>query len=679
MKYNSLKSRTVKAFEIPVLEGGINLTDLPQNLHNNNLAQGKNIWYKDGSISNRPGLNTKEENIIKDSKITLAQGCSYELTDTTVFYEGKYYKIAYSYVDYDMSSYFICVYLVGEKGAVKSLGYIHLGRTNDSTFYIPHKCIFYVGKAINGGGIYALIALHNRYDDTLVTEKIYEIDKNYSSWSMNYNYYIPTVFINGRGNSYELAEDVGIAFSGKPTVLQPLNTISGSFYAYYTSDGYSSTFRLPFLNIADDSVICRIYYTMSEYAEWIIYSGSTSAESTLQGVAVKMEVDRKKGIVNFATGDSNYAIPQMIKYSENNIRFLAKKEIENGFKDVVSSRCCVTVGSRILLSSGNKIYSTSYDNPLYFPQSFSNDVGSPDDEITALVNVDDKIFAFKENQVYSVELTQGNAINKITLLSDNDDIFYNEDKYKIKCISREVGCTYPATVKGVSGNLIWQSGNGTLILCNGEKLFDISGKIQPFFKEFNGRLNLATAGGNTDFYILCIENKAVIMNYSRTSDAQNAAWYIWEFPEEIRITGATEINNTPVFLCVNDKNVCFAATVDALEDNIVSGTHSDNVIKQQKISSGFKTKNFTLGNIGDRKRISECFLQLESDGLTKIKIGDSTSFNEFELSASDFLNKKRTVVKLITNLDNIRDFALELNVQDNFKLGKCELHFCKTN
>ena len=678
MKYNSLKSQTVKVFDLPICKRGIDFTGFVQNTNDEYLSNGKNIWFNKGKITNRPGLKIDSENIITSNIINEALRCDYELTDTTFYHENKLYKIAFSNVDYDSSSYFISVFLVSEEGTVKNLGYIHFGRTNDSTFYIPHKCLFYVGKPVNGGGIFALISLHNIYDDTQITEKIYEIDSNYAGWSLNFNYYIPTVFINGRGDSYGLAKEVGVNFSGEPTALQPLNVLCGSFYAYYTSDGYSSSFRLPFLNLADESVVCRIYYTMSEFAEWVVYAGQNSAESTLQGIALKMTIDRKKGIVNFTSKESNFAIPHMTKYGENNIRFLAKKEIENGFKEVVSADCCTVAGTRVLFSSGNKIYSASYENPLYFPQNFNNDVGSPDTSVTALTAVDDVVLAFKENSLYSIELTEGKPINKITLLADNDMIFNNADTYKIKCVTKTVGCANKKTAKSVNGNMIWQAKNGQIFLYKNNNVRRISEKIDSFFDSFKDNLGKAVSGGTEDFYILCMENKAVIMSYDQKLDSNNIAWYIWEFPQDINVKGVVTAQNSFLFLCSNNKSVGFIANLNSKKDSIVTGMRGNVAIETQNISANLKTKSFTLGNSGDKKRVSRVYLQLEAEGSAKISVGNDAVCSEFQLNTADcfFRNK---CVKLITNLNNINDVSIELSTEHNFSLGKGEIYFSKIN
>jgi len=670
MKYSSLKSETVKVFEMPVCNKGVNLTDIPENVEDGYLTECKNVLFKDGKLQRRPGINAK--GIIDADIFEFSQGYNYRLTDTTVFYENEYYKIATADVDYDDSSYFIFVYLIGNGGKVKNLGYMHFGRADSDIFYIPYKCVFYVGKAVAGGGIFALISLYNRENNIQTIEKIYEIGADFNSWFHNYNYYIPTAYINGRGNSYELAKKATTASTATPTILEPLNMLDGAFYSYFTSDGYSSTFKLPFTNLAKESVICRIYYSITGYIECIIYSDTTYADVTLQGISIRVNVDRQKGLINFTKGDGNFAIPQMSSYSENNIRILAKKEIEGGFKAIVSSDNCVMNGRKILLSSGNKIYSADFENPLYFPQSFNNDVGLPEEPITALISTDDKIYAFKENKVYLLKVTEGKNINKIALLSDNESVFYKEDTFEIKCIDNEVGCFQKEKIAVINGNTIWQSKTGDIFLCSSDKVENVSQNIKPFFENVSeAQLQSAVCGSILGYYFLCVGNKAIIMDCESENDY--SSWYILEFPPQIRIIGIDPNNN--LFLCVNECNVCFTAQFDGNTDNIIVGNLNKKEVASIEIEATLKTKSFNFGNISKRKKISRIYLQLDANDCVSIRVGNDEVFADFEITNADFMYRKRKYVKLITNLKGLKDIYIQLKTKGNMALGKGEFYF----
>ncbi len=670
MKYASLKSETVKVFEIPACNKGVDLINSPESIEDGCLASCKNVCFKDGRLVRRQGISAKET--IASDIFEFSKAGKYRLTDTTVFYENEYYKIATADVEYEDSGYFVYVYLIGDGGKVKNIGYMHFQRSSEDTFHIPYKCLFYVGNPVSGGGIFALVSLYNRENTSQTTEKIYEIGTDFNSWFQNYNYYIPTVYINGRGNSYELAKAASVVSTAAPTVLEPLNVLDGAFYCYYTSDGYSYDFKLPFMNLAEESIICRIYRDPSSYAECIIYADTDYGDTILMGVNIRIRVDRQKGIVNFSKGDSNYAVPQMANYSENNIRILAKKEIKDGFKSIVSADNCAASGERIFLASGNKIYSATYDRPLYFPQSFSNSVGSPYEPITALVPVDDEIYAFKENKIYSVKASRGKNLNKISLLIDNETYFYKEDTYDVTCVDSEFGSRKKENIAVVNGELIFLADTGGVFSVSSNKIKNISKKIKSFFDELSeSEKQMLLCGVANGFYIISVGNKAMITDCK--DGITSNAWYYFEFPNELNIIGIDSKNN--LLLCLNKENVCFTAIFDGQEDNIIVGDISNGKMQSNEIEAEFKTKSFDFGSLSGKKKVSRIYLQLDAKDNVLLKVGDDETFADFEITNADFLYKKRKCVKLITNLKGLRNISLQLKTNFDFALEKGEIYY----
>ena len=97
---------------------------------------------------------------------------------------------------------------------------------------------------------------------------------------------------------------------------------------------------------------------------------------------------------------------------------------------------------------------------------------------------------------------------------------------------------------------------------------NVSQNIKPFFENVSeAQLQSAVCGSILGYYILCVGNKAIIMDCESENDY--SYWYILEFPPQIRIIGIDPNNN--LFLCVNDCNVCFTAQFDGNTDNIIVG------------------------------------------------------------------------------------------------------------
>ena len=562
------------------------------------------------------------------------------------------------------------VYLLAEDGSNKKIGYMRFSRTSDTSFYLPQKILFYSGKALQGGGIYALVSLYNMENPSQTSEKIYEVSADYSYWEANYNYHIPTVFINGRGEGYDKAKSLGIAYTGAPTSLQALNMLTDSFYAYYSSDGYSSSFRLPFLDIANKPLMCRLYYTTSSYVEWIILENSTSNTQQAFGASITLHVDRARGILYFKNGSNSYSLPQIKEYSENNIRVLACKEIPEGFKTITRAECCISTDSKILVAGGNRLYSASYDNPLYFPQEFGNEVGFADNKITHLNAVGSKIYAFKKNELYEIALKKGDALNKIALLCDNDDIFYKPDTFSIEKIAERSGeAISTATFRN---SIIWYTEDGRVLTLASGEITELSSAVNSYLRKLNDyEKSLCISASNGNEYILCFHNKAVIMkNNGSKLNENNVAWYIWEFPTEITIKGIISAKEPFVFLCVNLYGLGFTAALEEIKDKYFEQMFSTAQLQEKSVDAYIKTKRFSFRNFCDKANIKAICLELENQGTLKLLVSGNSGELDFSLPQG-----AKNTVKINTNLPNLKEAFLELQASDSFSLGKGEIHF----
>ncbi len=685
MKYQALDSQNQKHFFIPVRDGGVDLSKNAEDISESSLKNCLNIFNEKGRLKTRPGLFTDSESVIRNGLFDDVFNHSYRLCDTEVFIDGAYGRILTDEIYADDSNCFVNVYLIGD-GAASDMGYMHFSRVDDSTFFVPKSITFYTGEKRNGGGIFALITLTNSEDFSQVIYDIYEINSEFDGWERNTDYYIPTVYINGRGNSYELAKQAGINFSSAPTGLEALNLLDSTFYAYYSSDGYSSSFRLPFSQLCDESVICRVYKNSETYDEWIISEGSGSVISEFEGKKVEMRVDREKGIISFYSSGENYAIPRMYAYSENNIRILAKKDTPDSFGKVVSCTLCAVFNSKRLFAGGddgNKIYYTSYYNPLYFPQTNTNGVGSPEAEITAAVPLGNKVIAFKKSEIYAIEIKEGKALNSTSLLADNPSIFYAEDACDVKCISRNYGCAERSTIADSAGGLIWLADNRRVYRLYNNKVFELSESINPYLDILSreeGIIPAAAAFG--DNYILCFGSRAVIMQYGqsffngRTSDV---AWYIWRLPEESGVIGAFSYEEKPRFICLDLlETVCFCASLCGDSDRFIVKSDDILQVKSRPIKSLIETKAYYHENFAKGAVITEIYIDIKPEGEAVITAKCGERFCEFNINADRFC-RNGDIFKLKTNICWDGAFGLTIKSDAPFSAGKAEVCYIETN
>ena len=661
MKYETLKNASQKSLNLKLLDKGIKV--------------GKNVWKKNGFIESRPALCSNLQNIIGKNVPKTAEIHKYDLTDTQIFIDGKYHRIATVHAIDSDSAYFVFVYLIDEDCRVTEAGNMLFLRNSESSFYIPENVTFYVGKGTNGGGIYAMVSLVNMMDFESREHRIYEISEDFQIWNVNYNYYVPTVYINGRGNDYDLAKRMDIAVESSPKELETLNMLDGRFYAYYSSDGYSSSFKLPFSQLSGESVICRVYANSKSYIEWSLIGSNQSQSLEFCGQMVFVELDREKGVITFKTAGGEFSVPQMMHYKENNIRIFAKKEIPNAFQKVVSCRHSTTLNSKIVFSGGDfgsEIYYTQFENPLYFPLITNNSAGSPMSEITAMAEFENRIIAFKNTNAYTVEIENPIPFNTTNLLLDNPAVFYSQKGIKIKTISDTVGCANKSSLAKLNGHLIWQNASGGFCVYGGSNIYEISNDLINESKEW-GKGDKTYATAFDKYYIAVNGSMAFVLDFE---DEKHYDWYVWQFPENLQVCGVFSYNNKPVFIC-NDskKRVCYTANFADGKDTVLNYENGEVKESQQFIKPEITTASFKLCELGKAVKINNIFLNLSAKSDVDIKISSGDNFCDFKIFESDFCCADYKTVQISPNLKCKNAVQITIKSPKPFKISESALYF----
>ena len=254
MKYNSLIKSHTKSLRVKSLDGGINKQEPPLYIKDNQLSDCKNVWFKDGNLQTRKGLTCETDKAILTSIGGYYGENQYKIHKTSICIEGETVRIATAEACSDDYLYLCNVFLISERGDYKSIGKLSFFRTTSDIFYTPVNIIFYGGKPQSGGGIFAMVTLQNGYDEEDRYYNLYEINEDFTEWNKIYDFYIPTLYINGRGNKYSLAKANNTACLLSPKILESPNMLNGRFHSYFTSDGYSNSFRLPFSNLSSENI-----------------------------------------------------------------------------------------------------------------------------------------------------------------------------------------------------------------------------------------------------------------------------------------------------------------------------------------------------------------------------------------------------------------------------------------
>ena len=671
MKFSSLQHTSVKTFSVARLDGGTDLSLPADTISDNALSDGVNIWFNKGTLKTRPGLSADADRVIMNESSTYDGTLTYTLTDAGFFSGDEYKRIAVGKYCESGAHYFCRIFLISADGSSSQAGYLLFNRVSNDEFNIPENILFYSAEAVSGAGVFAFVTTHNIYNTQQKGYRIYELSADMQSWSEHISYYTPVVYINGRGTCYEQSRSLGIAYTGTPKVLESENILTNRFKAYYTSDAHSSTFRLPFSGLDNDSVICRVYYEPDDYCEWIIPEGETTATATFYTAQITLNIDRAKGIFYFTGEDGEYPVPKMSKYPENNISITAGKDTGFDIGSVVSCTCTADCGSRLLFSGGRdkgRVFSVPRSNPLYFPADSCFDTGGNDSGINALVPCSDGVAAFKQNEIYLLKIKEGSKINTTSLLADDSSTFYNADSVTVKRLSADKGCVCKNTCAVYADRPVWLGSDKAVYSLNlsSNKITELSAPVGDFLRMRTEEKAYAAIYGN--HYILISGSKAVIIDFG--SDTENPVCYIWNFGE-ISPIGVFVSRGKICFLCVSVSGMTmYSSGLSGNTDTLVSAGEDGLIFENLSFFSRAVTKHYRLGNIGKGKHIQSIFLVFESEGQTDIKLNGSMLYGEIPA-----MNGGPKTLKLIPEMPSVNKMSLEISSSGAFSAGGFTVYY----
>lgn len=672
MKYNFLKREKIRRFDIPKLQLGLNLTDEENRIDDRQLTTAENVWFRNGELKTRAGFCASQENIIKTQMPDSIGRHNFYLTDTYFYYLGEKRRIVTEKFYYNLSHMFVCVYLLGSDLSTLPIGYLLFSRVDERTFYTPENITFYVGDSVNGGGIFAFVSLVNEATYVGREKRIYEINSTFDGWERSTEYYIPTVYINGRGNAYEEAvKAINFNIVGKPRELESPNLLTNCFYAYYTTDGHSHSFRLPFVNIANEPVICEISSSPFGSTKWNIPADGDSATASFMTYEVTAHIDRNIGLVYFTVASGNFLIPRINMCGENNLRIMASRKDENHFDDVVSSKHSATIGSRIVFSGSNeknRLYYARYDNPLYFPYDSDCVIGSSDSPVTALFSVDDKVLAFKDSEIYSITNKKGEALNQTALLEKDDSIFYKNDTFTIKCLNKKIGCNNPLSISSYKNNPFWLGADNNIYsISTSGNITELSHLITPYLAEFSQfKLKYAFSLCTGDKYFLVLEKEIILLNFNDSTSKEKVSIYFWNLPKDFCFCGGVANDTDICFLIENTEDNCFfTATLSGDRDLLIS---QDNVCEYD-IKSKIATKHFFFGGLRNSIKLKSVYLNLNFKGNINLTLfSKDNHYDSFNLNSKNLIFNDN-VIKLIPKIKNVSYLQLKLESDKSFSLG----------
>lgn len=695
MKFSSLSKDKRLKHQIPLLDGGLNTYLDPYSISDNQLSSSENVWFKNGMLRTRKGISPATDGVARwDSLCKVAKGLKF--TDTTVLNDGITYKIAYDLIGDTVSNEMLDVYLVDSNGALKSIGTIWFSRLSTDEFFRFENVFFIVGEKARASGIYAFVTSHcSNYG---YSYSIYELSSDLSEWiRLDINdFYTPIIYMNGRGNNYEQSVEVQNFTEDEPVSPESFNMLTNRFKAYYSSDEYSDEFKLPVENLDENSYIeCRVYYTPTAFSVWRILAGSSSVEGTFYSGTVILNCDRKNGIIAFTDTEGNpYPVPRMKNARRNNIVVTA--HTSSVYKDrIIGSASAEVYNSNIYVygnkSNPNVVYSARLKNPLYFAEDMKTAVGEFGGRVVAMAVQQNKLIAFKENEIYKIDISDRDSSTYADTLLDTEYDFFQSDKLSTTPIHLEIGCRSADTVALCGSKLIWLGGEGrvytlaTTTYGKENNVYEVSLPIKNELSSLDkSSLDSAFSVEWDGYYMLFIGKKVFLLDYKIKNfgiystftglkdTASSISWYIWKFPEAIKCSDVLSLGENLIAGCITTPAILsYTAVIGADKDILLNSDAQTNT--EYEINAVFSLKRNDLEIAESLKNIDEIFFECSNSSEITIKLYDGRRILLSTIAPSTEERLKR----IMPMIRAVRTLEMEISSKGEFAFGKATVYYHK--
>ena len=616
MKYSYMKEKNDKKIVISAFDSGV----LSDEFDANGVEECNNMWFKNGALTTRPGLYRKNGDFVfvPDRSEYIEQppknsGVRFNMN-------GYEYDVVSVMVSDAMSYYKLCMFFADSNGRIINANEIKYSRITDDEFYVPQKYFFFTASPTVSSGLYLFVTAANIHAESIYS--VYEYVSETSSWRLldDTKYYIPTLYINGRGSSYITASANGMASEEEPMYLEEQNMLGGWFYCYFSSDGYSSDFKLPLKDLDDDTVICRVYSKADAYFEWVIPAGNTEATEVCAGYDITLKCDRVSGVLQFFNNEEAFPIFKTVFFPTNNIRVMAKKSLPLGEKSVIGSSFAESFGSRIYVGgnnvNANEVYYSRRENPLYFTKGNSIKVGNSTGAVNALVQRAGDLYLFKSDEVYRLAVTEGKQYTVKDFNADDNLKLYRADTVNSILICSGIGCTDRNSLLLCNGDVIWRGNDGKVYMLNASKntVIHIS---KPVDKLISGFKKVDSTAFYNGFYIMFFKNRIYLFDVKNSTSTSHTKpiWFCWELPDDVFVSAVVVRNGKLMLICHDENKYCFyISMLNGEEDNYV--IFEDNAPKETKLSvlSGFTSAYYNGGTEYIRKSFDGLFMCADCKG-----------------------------------------------------------------
>lgn len=693
MSFPLINKRNRQAVVVPDLSGGMNLRDSVSMVSDNQLTDSVNMWFRDGVLKTRPGLNN----------MRCYEGCGVgkEAMRAHDIYAEKTTndKKFGSLLDGDTKEcrLFSCVlngkihfYWIGET-YFKALPEIEL--SDEESYFV----------VFSGSKLYCFIASLKIYvlkesSKILGTYEWVEV-VDYSSNDTDDVLYAPLALTNGL-STCQNENSVGITDEFSGDKIEPFNLLTNKYRAIYSTvnrdllvDGVEKIkmiYSLPFgcENLEGKTFTAK--HTV-EHATLgtVTYTHSVTLKNNFSGVeeeplldGLRMVVYPKK-IMFYSGTSTDIATVTESDYRLNNLEITAYAEFDSSLKTIYAddlnnkifnmSRAIwfggaaegISGGTRLFLCGNSKepnlVVWSDLNNPLYFPENNYFYVGDTGSAVTGFGKQSDMLVIYKNRETYYTQYAQNSSITSEDLVSKNVVDYVSSSVYfPLTLIHPNIGCDCPDTVQLCRNRLVWTNSDGrvyTLVTNNQyseRNIYEVGEMIHRRLKTESDLKNARSADWNGYYLLQTGKNIYVldynsygyqyVSSYSKNEDANlKIPWYFWSLDcVDIHISAsvAAVIDGKLALLFAGRKTGAYGSMSGLFkaffdEEQVYDGvvyadTDYDYAMLESPINSQLQTKLFEFGAQGYYKNVEQVILSLGNNGGAPINVGFVTDMGTEE-------------------------------------------------
>lgn len=570
MSFPLMNKRARQGVVIPELSGGLNLRDSVSMANDNQLTDAVNMWFKDGVLKTRPGVEAinsvvmgrtafknkffKTHSDITTSNGTLVSCCTvYENSVIISFFwieikegnpsESNYTEPAsiqiqesLSNVNYfavkhkdDVFLFFSAIKSSGEK--IRTIYKRNLETVNGSAKEI--------WSVLPESELYVPIVyahcLRQGYSSTFEATQVEGYNLINPMYKMIYTAYNPNDLDSDHCMQYVLGQPIPKGYTGK---LKVINKYYDSGNKTLQSCEHTIDFTADIEGTGPlwDSVI------PTDPNRWIIREGKGAsnkddgyylycgkhADTGLSYVGFGKIVNGKKEDVYINDEETLSRYKGII----DNIIIEAPTENENAEKVFGMTRSEWFGGNSVGLNGGTRLFLggnneekalvlySGLNNPLYFPENCYFYAGNNAEPVTAFGKQSDMLIIFKEKETYFTQYSRNDSITADSLIDQSVvDYTANSVYFPLTLINSNTGCDCPDTVQLCRNRLVWANSNGkvyTLTSANQyseRNVYEVGEMVE---RKLKGEISLKTATSCdwNGHYVLFVGSKAYLMDYN---------------------------------------------------------------------------------------------------------------------------------------------------------------------